>query len=69
MMAGYIIYVKLPGKRFAPTGGGALVVNKIHADIFTVNTNADLEKLNERVAEIEENNKGYKAELRPVKGW
>jgi hypothetical protein len=68
-MAGYIIYVKLPGKRFAPTGDGCLVTNLIHADIFTVNTPEDKARLDRQVTAIETHNPGFKAELRLQKDW
>jgi len=53
-----MIYCKLPGKRARPLGGDFLVFNRIHAEIFTVETAEDRAKLDRELAHLQANNPG-----------
>ena len=69
IMTSYRIYCRLPGKRNAsPLGGGTLVSNLIHADIFEVRTESDAERLLRKLDNLASANPG-KWELRKAKGW
>lgn len=67
--------MKLPGqKRFAPLGSDidgnlCLAGNLLCAFIYTVNSDEEKAKLEEKAKSLETLNPGSQAELRPVKGW